>query len=227
MRRRARVAADRRGHRPQPQQSAGLLRAARQRGRRSLRDLAQRSREAGAARGGAARRRRSRDRRRARLLPGRRPGLAELLLPRHPHPPGRRGGPAGPARGAAQAAQGRGALRAAEAAGAAAAAEDDRGRHRGEPARPAATCSPGSSVAAGRAPWSGPSRRCRTATRRRRSPRRSRTSPRSRRSRRSSSPAAAAASPTSGPSATRRSAARSRCCACRWSAPSATSATRP
>ena len=35
------------------------------------------------------------------------------------------------------------------------------------------------------------------------------------RSRRSSSPGAAAASPTSGPSATRRSAARWRCCACR------------
>ena len=45
--------------------------------------------------------------------------------------------------------------------------------------------------------------------------RRSRTWRRGPRSRRSSSPAAAAASPTSGPSATRPSAARWRCCGCR------------
>jgi hypothetical protein len=67
----------------------------------------------------------------------------------------------------------------------------------------------------------------RTATRRRRSHGRCRIWRRGRRSRRSSSPAAAGASPTFGPSATRRSAGRWRCCGCRWSARSATSATRP
>ncbi len=101
------------------------------------------------------------------------------------------------------------------------------GWSRRNPAPPAATSSPAWRGAAGAGPWSGPSRRSRTATRRRRSPRRSRTWRRGRRSRRSSSPAAAAASPTSGPSATRPSAAPWRCCGCRWSARSATSATRP
>ena len=123
--------------------------------------------------------------------------------------------------------RGRGPVRAAEAAGAAAAAEDDRRGDGGvgrRPARPAGRAARG---AAGAGPWSGPSRRSRTATRRRRSPRRSRAWRRGPRSRRSSSPAAAAASPTSGPSATRPSAARWRCCGCRWSARSATSATRP
>ena len=93
--------------------------------------------QAGPSRGRPARRRRSRDRRRARLLPRRRPGLAELLLPRHPRAARRRGRPAGPARGAAQAAARRGAVRAAEAAGATAAAEDDRRGHRRERRRPA------------------------------------------------------------------------------------------
>ena len=105
-----------------------------------------------------------------------------------------------------------------------------RGRSASSPRRaapPAATCSPGSTAAAGRGRSSGPSPRFRTGARRRRSPPRSRTSRRGPRSRRSSSPAAAAASPTSGPSATRPSAARSRCCGCRSSARSATSATRP
>ncbi len=78
-----------------------------------------------------------------------------------------------------------------------------------------ATSAPGSSGAAGAARSSGLSRRSRTATRRRRSGGRCRTWRRGPRSRRSSSPAAAAASPTSGPSATRRSAAPWRCCGCR------------
>ena len=123
--------------------------------------------------------------------------------------------------------RGRGPLRAAEAAGAAAAAEDDRRRHRRSrrrPPRPARRAGAarlgrdrGLGVRAGAGPPRGAgdrARRCRTWRR-------------GRRSRRSSSPAAAAASPTSGPSATRPSAARWRCCGCRWSAPSATSATRP
>ena len=75
--------------------------------------------KAGLPEGGAARRRRSRDRRRPRLLPRRRPGLAQLQLPRHPRAAGRRGRPARPARGAAQAAARRGPVRAAEAAAAA------------------------------------------------------------------------------------------------------------
>ena len=131
-------------------------------------------RRAGAARGGAARRRRSGDRRRARLLPGRRPGVAELRLPRHPRAPRRRGGSAGPAGGAAQAAARRGAVRAAEAAGAAAAAEDDRRGDGGVRRRPARPAGRAGAARLGRAPWSGPSRRSRTATRRRRSRRRSR-----------------------------------------------------
>ena len=59
------------------------------RGRGALHDLAQRPRARRAARGRAARRGRTGDRRRARLLPGRRPGLAQLQLPRHPRAPGR------------------------------------------------------------------------------------------------------------------------------------------
>ena len=125
--------------------------------------------KARAARGRPARRDRSRDRRRSRLLPRQRPGLAQLLLPRHADPPRGRGGSAGPARGAAQAAAGRGPLRAAEAAGAAAAAEDDRRRHRRVAAPPGAICSPASQRRGWRGPWSGPSRRSRTAARRRRS----------------------------------------------------------
>ena len=77
------------------------------------------------------------------------------------------------------------------------------------------TCSPGWSGGDGAGRSSGPSPRSRTAS----------AAPAitaaisdlagSPRSRRSSSPAAAAASPTSGPSATRPSAARWRCCGCR------------
>jgi exodeoxyribonuclease VII large subunit len=70
-------------------------------------------------------------------------------------------------------------------------------------------------------------RRCRIAARRRRLPRRSRNWRPPPPWRRSWSLAAAAASPTSGHSATRPSAAPLRCCACRSSAPSATSVTRP
>ena len=91
-------------------------------------------------------------------------------------------------------------------------AEDDRRRHLRGRAPPVATCSPGSGAAAGRGRSSGPSPRSRTAARRRRSRPRSRISPPAPRSTRSSSPAAAAASPTSGPSATRPSAAPWRCC---------------
>ena len=55
------------------------------------------------------------------------------------------------------------------------AAEDDRRRHRRGRRRPARPARRPARGAAGRAPSSGPSRRCRTAARRRRSPRRSRT----------------------------------------------------
>ena len=197
------------------QQGPGLLRAARRRGRGSVRDLAQRPGEGGTARGRPARRRRSGDRRRPRLLPRGRPGLAELLLPGHARAARRRGRPAGPARGAAQAAAGRGPVRAAEAAGAAAAAEDDRGGHRGRrrrpprPARRARAPRLGGDDRLGLRSGPGPPRRAGDHD--------GDPGPRGagRRSRRSSSPAAAAASPTSGPSATRRSAARWRCCACR------------
>ena len=129
---------------------------------------------------------------------------------------GRRGRPDRPAGGAAQAAAGRGPVRAAEAA-----ARGRCCRRRSASSRPrrgAARRDLLAGLAAarlGRDAWSGPSRRCRTAARRRRSRRRCRTWRRGRRSRRSSSPAAAAASPTSGPSATRPSAAPWRCCGCR------------
>ena len=170
--------ADRRGHRAPQEPGPGLLRAAR------------RARAPSPARSGSTTSRRLdlpegglRDGAevviggRARLLPGRRPGLAELRLPRHPPAARRRGRPARPARGAAQAARSRGPLRAPEAA---AAAGCCRGRSASSPPRaapPAATCSPASSAAAGRGRSSGPSPRSRTAARRRRSPLRSRTSP--------------------------------------------------
>ncbi len=65
-----------------------------------------------AARGRPARRRRSRDLRRPRLLPGRRTGVTQLRLPRHPHPARRRGRSPRPARGAAHPVEGRGPVRA-------------------------------------------------------------------------------------------------------------------
>ncbi len=86
------------------------------------------------------RRRRGRDRRRARLLPGLGQRLALVQLPRDPHAPRRRRRPAGAARCAPRGAQARRPLRAAEAARPPLAAEDDRSRHgagqRGVPGPP-------------------------------------------------------------------------------------------
>ena len=84
------------------------------------------------------------DRGRSRLLPGRRPGVAELRLPRDPRAACRRGRPAGTARGAAQAAP---RARASSSSRSSWRGRPCRGRSASSPPRaapPAATCSPGS-----------------------------------------------------------------------------------
>ena len=132
----------------------------------------------------------------------------------HPRAARRRGRPAGAADGAAARARGRGPVRAAERKPPAAAAACDRRRHGRErqgraprpPRRPraprlgrhrhlglrAGSGPPGGAADHARDPGPRGAHEVEVV----------------------SSPAAAAASPTSGPSATRRSAARSRCCAC-------------
>ena len=151
------------------QQGPGLLRAARRPGRGSLRDLAQRPGEGRAARGGAARRRRTGDRRRPRLLPRRRC---------RPRPASASAPPTCGWRGRATCWRG---WRRCASSCAPRACSSCRSSWRGRccrrrsawsrpnPAPPGATSWRGSRAAAGAGPWSGPSRRSRTATRRRRS----------------------------------------------------------
>ena len=128
-----------------------------------VRDLELGPRAVEAARGRVQGRRRGRDRRRARLLPGQPDRVAELQLPRHLHPARGRGRPARPARAIPPATA---MPRGCSSGRALFPAPSCRRRSASSPpatAPPAPTCSPGSSAAAGAGRSSGPTPRCRIA----------------------------------------------------------------
>ena len=193
-----------------------LLRAPRRRRRPALLDVARRLGPDEASRGSGPRRHRGRRPRRPRLLPGQRDRLAVLLVPLH-RAAARRGGR--PARSSSPPCGASSPTRGCSSRRRGCRARPCRGRSGSSPAAappPRPTCSPASPAAPGRDAPSSPTRRSRTATPRRGSPAPSPTSPAIERGRGDPDrPRRRLASPTSGPSATRPSAAPSRCCASR------------